>query len=220
MAGRIAYYGNIVKEGLILDLDAAKKDSYPGSGTTWKDISGNINSGSLINSPTYNISGSGTVEFNGVDNYVSNSSIVLNNYTNFTVSTWVKFNVASRFEVIWSAYTGYFSVIKFPNTIYFAVSGTTGAAASTTTTILNNVWYNIVAVRNEGISYIYLNGTLEGTFTGSVNTAGRISEYRLGNYTTSYYLSGGISSNTIYNRALSQAEITQNYNAMKGRFGL
>jgi hypothetical protein len=58
MAGRIAYYGGIVTNGLVLALDAAKKDSYPGSGTLWKDISGNTNNGTLINGPTFN-SGNG-----------------------------------------------------------------------------------------------------------------------------------------------------------------
>ena len=146
--------------------------------------------------------------------------MVLNNYTNFTVNTWVKFNQASKYEVIWSAYNGYFSVSKFPNTIYFIVSGTTGQAASTTTTTLTNVWYNIVAVRSSGISYLYLNGILEGTFTGAVNTASSPSEYRLGNYVASNYLSGNIANNIIYNRALTASEVLQNYNATKGRFGL
>ena len=211
--------GNIITNGLVLRLDAANPRSYQSGSLIWNDLSGN-NSGSLVNGPAFTISGSGAIVFDGVDDYVSDSSIILNTYTDFTVNTWVKFNVASRYEVIWSAYTGYFGVLKFPNTIYFAVSGTTGAAASTTTTILNNVWYNIVAVRSNGVSYLYLNGILEGTFTGAVNTGGATSEYRLGNYTTAYYLSGNVASNIIYNRALNQSEITQNFNATRARFGI
>ena len=61
MAGRIAYYGGIVKDGLILDLDAAKRDSYPSSGTVWNDISGFQNNGTLINGPTFNSSNSGNI---------------------------------------------------------------------------------------------------------------------------------------------------------------
>jgi hypothetical protein len=212
--------GNIITNGLILRLDAANPRSYQSGSLIWNDLSGFGNSGSLVNGPAFNTSASGVIRFDGVDDYVSDSSIVLNSYTNFTVNIWVKFDVASRYEVIWSAYNGYFSVIKFPNTIYFVVSGTTGAAASTTTTILNNVWYNIVAVRSNGVSYLYLNGILEGTFTGTVNTGGATSEYRLGNYATSYYLSGNIASNIIYNRSLTQSEVQQNYNATRARFGV
>ena len=54
MSGRISYYGNIVKDGLVLCLDAAKKDSYPRSGTLWNDISGGQRNGTLINGPTFN----------------------------------------------------------------------------------------------------------------------------------------------------------------------
>jgi hypothetical protein len=60
MAGRIGYYGGVVKDGLVLDLDAAKLDSYPRTGTSWKDISGNQNNGTLINGPTFD-SGNGGV---------------------------------------------------------------------------------------------------------------------------------------------------------------
>lgn len=221
MATRYNYTGGIVTNGLVLNLDAAKLDSYPGTGTAWRDISGNNNNGTLTNGPTFSgIGKQASIVFDGTDDYVSVPGMVLNNYTNFTVNTWVKFNQASRYEIIWSAYTGYFSVIKFPNTIYFAVSGTTGAAASTTTTILANTWYNIVAVRNSGISYLYLNGILEGTFTGAVNTGGQVSEYRLGNYSTAYLLDGNISSNQVYNLALSAAEVSQNFNALRGRYGI
>ena len=70
MAGRIAYYGGIVTNGLVLDLDAAKRDSYPGSGTTWNDISGNVNKGTLTNGPTFDTGSGGSLVFDGVDDYV------------------------------------------------------------------------------------------------------------------------------------------------------
>ena len=114
--------GNIITNGLVLRLDAANPRSYQSGSLIWNDLSGNGNSGSLVNGPAFNTSASGVIRFDGVDDYVSDSSIVLNSYTNFTVNIWVKFDVASRYEVIWSAYNGYFSVIKFPNTIYLRKS--------------------------------------------------------------------------------------------------
>jgi len=76
MAGRIAYYGNIVTSGLVLNLDAAKRDSYPGSGTTWRDISGNGNNGTLTNGPTFNSDNYGSIVFDGVDDYVNCGNIL------------------------------------------------------------------------------------------------------------------------------------------------
>ena len=68
MAGRIAYYGGIVTDGLVLHLDAAKRDSYPGSGTVWRDLSGNGNNGTLVNGPTFDRdSGNGSLVFDGVN---------------------------------------------------------------------------------------------------------------------------------------------------------
>ena len=61
MAGRIAYYGGIVTNGLVLDLDAAKKDSYPGTGTSWRNIAGNSNNGTLTNGPTFNSNNGGSI---------------------------------------------------------------------------------------------------------------------------------------------------------------
>jgi hypothetical protein len=212
------YYGGpIVTDGLVLAVDAGNLVSYESGSTTTYSLTGS-DTGSLQNGVGLVVIMEDAWSFDGTDDYVSIPGMVLNDYTNFTVNTWVKFNQASRYEIIWSAYTGYFSVIKFPNTIYFAVSGTTGQAASTTTTILANTWYNIVAVRSSGVSYLYLNGILEGTFTGAVNTGGQVSEYRLGNYTTAYYLSGNIANNIIYNKALTASEVAQNYSATKQKY--
>ena len=87
MAGRISYLGGIVKDGLVLDLDAAKLDSYPKTGTSWKDISGNGNNGTLVNVPTFNSSNGGSIVFDGSNDYVSTNYIT--NSTAFTYCVWV-----------------------------------------------------------------------------------------------------------------------------------
>lgn len=71
MAGRIAYYGNIVTQGLVLDLDAAIQGSYPKTGSTWFDISNNGNNGTLTNGPTYSPDNFGSIVFDGVNDYVN-----------------------------------------------------------------------------------------------------------------------------------------------------
>jgi hypothetical protein len=97
MAGRIAYYGNIVTNGLILDLDAAKRDSYPGTGTTWNDISGFQTNGTLTNGPTYSTSGAGGIVFDGVDDYIDSignttSFDFMGSTGNFSIGVWFKRN--------------------------------------------------------------------------------------------------------------------------------
>ena len=66
----------IVTDGLVLCLDAANPKSYPGSGTTWTDLSGNGNNGTLVNGVGYNSDNGGSLSFDGVNDYVSKSSWV------------------------------------------------------------------------------------------------------------------------------------------------
>ena len=76
MAGRIAYYGGIVKDGLVLNLDAAKTDSYPKIGTAWNDISGNRNNSTLTNGPTFDSRNGGSIVLDGVNDYgILNSTL-------------------------------------------------------------------------------------------------------------------------------------------------
>ena len=63
----------IVTNGLVLYLDAANKKSYPGSGTTWTDLSGNNNTGTLTNGPTFDSNNGGSIVFDGTNDYVSNT---------------------------------------------------------------------------------------------------------------------------------------------------
>jgi hypothetical protein len=71
MAGRIAYLGNIVTQGLVLDLDAAIKGSYPGTGSIWTDVSNNNNNGTLPSSSFYTGSNYGAIVFDGTYNPVT-----------------------------------------------------------------------------------------------------------------------------------------------------
>ena len=73
MAGRIAYYGNIATQGLVLNLDAAIQGSYPKTGSTWFDISNNGNNGTLTNGPLYTGSDYGAIRYDGTDDYVTGS---------------------------------------------------------------------------------------------------------------------------------------------------
>jgi len=127
MAGRIGYYGGIVKDGLVLDLDAAKLDSYPRTGTSWKDISGNGNNGTLTNGPTFNSDNGGNIVFDGSNDYAPISGPNFFTITNPNPSQENKsatFNVAPWYPV-YDNFT-YEFVCKPTNTATVVAQSTSG----------------------------------------------------------------------------------------------
>ena len=71
---------DLVQNGLVLALDASDRNSYPGSGTTWRDMSGNSNNGTLTNGPTFNSANGGSIVFDGSDDYAQiTTSGIINN---------------------------------------------------------------------------------------------------------------------------------------------
>jgi hypothetical protein len=85
----------IVTNGLVLALDAADRNSYPGSGTTWRDISGNNYSGSLINGTSFNSSNGGVFSFDGVDDYLSLPNMNYSTSSNTTIEILMKITETS-----------------------------------------------------------------------------------------------------------------------------
>jgi hypothetical protein len=235
MAGRVAYYGNIVKNGLILDMDAAKRDSYPGTGTTWNDISGFQYNGTLTNGPTFNSSNGGSIVFDGVDDRVSRTTNI-NTGQNFTVNAWIyptllgitrRAVAASSFNQTslngWFLCTAGFST---NNTFFFTVGADNSYRVAVANTLSLNQWTYISAVCQNGGGSInlYKNGIEPSYVASSQNPYTLTYTYPQFNVgfrdvggTTDPY-TGNISVVQIYNRALSAAEILQNYNATKGRY--
>lgn len=232
MAGRVAYYGGIVKDGLVLDLDAAKKDSYPGSGTTWSDISGNQNNGTLTNGPTFNSDNGGSIVFDGTNDYVNCGNIL--NYTsqNFTFSCWVFINSLltnaggqgpSLFYKGSYRNNGYYNQIGQDGSINFITN--TNPEVNTATlpgTIVAGNTYNITFTRNGASVRIYVNG-IDLTSTIGVHTTipSSTSNFNIASYNQGQIVANIRMYNFLnYNKALTAQEILQNYNALKGRYGL
>jgi hypothetical protein len=80
----------IVTDGLVLALDAANSLSYPGSGTTWTDLSGKGNNGTLVNGPTFDQANGGSIVFDGTDDYVNLPDGLLSGTGDFTIIQWVQ----------------------------------------------------------------------------------------------------------------------------------
>jgi hypothetical protein len=232
MAGRIAYYGNIVTNGLVLNLDAAKKDSYPGSGTTWRDISGNRNNGTLTNGPTFNSDNGGSIVFDGSNDYGDLGTFTGLGATNRTISIWFKIislSLSGNRRVIslvtddtvtdTPAFTIGYSTTLSSLSIGFGGNPYNGYILNIPFTL--NTWINLCGSINSNNMNVYVNGAFIGNVTNTGAVGANPIMY-LGRYNNHYGQNGNvnISQVQIYNRALSATEIAQNYNALKGRYGL
>ena len=232
------YYGpRIVSNGLVLCLDAANKRSYPGTGTTWTDLSGNSNNGTLTNGPTVSNVNGGSIVFDGTNDYVdtvnTGTTFQFANVT-FTVSLWIK-TIATSGVIISKGATASTAGWMFQFDSAGTVSGTTKGSdgtntynRSSTATVNNNTWRNIVAVYTtntttlgSNTTSIYIDGVLSnGTGTlGGLVYATTTDTIQIGRRPTGAYWSGSVSNIQIYNRELTASEILQNYNAVKSRFG-
>jgi hypothetical protein len=216
-----------VTNGLVLALDAADKNSYPGSGTSWFDLSGNTNNGTLTNGPTFNSGNAGSIVFDGVDDYVScgnNATVQINQGT---ISAWVRTSSpGSSFRGIITKQNNYG---LFTNDgILVTYDWGNNQTRSTGTNIADNNWKNVAMsfTTNTGTpsnnAVIYLNGSAVLTTTIKIlNNDVEVQLARGGLFGGStQLLNGRIANAQIYNRALSATEILQNYNATKTRFGL
>jgi len=232
MAGRIAYYGGIVKDGLVLDLDAAKKDSYAGSGTVWNDLSGNVNNGTLTNGPTFDSGNGGSIFINGVNQYIT-SPYFGNTTDSFTFALWFKNDNYSeaKYPLVrgrdqsgngWSLLISAWTDGTSFSGVVTTSGGNTQFNAVGTSILPLNTWYYLTGVWTAGVSIKhYVNGVLEATTnTSSTNLRTSTAGWNMGTVDSTTFTSGYNAIAQIYNRALSAAEVTQNYNAQKSRFGL
>ena len=228
------YGPKIVKDGLVLALDAANVKSYPGTGASWFDLSGNGNNGTLMNGPTYSSSNNGLLAFDGIDDYVNISNAAIGNFgtSNFTVSCWGKAaSGSSGSRGIFSKYnphsgngTGWFIFYRDGN-IFCRITQDLVApleASSISVSIATNKWHFFTMIRSANSFLLYANDTLLQTNnTTNLIDCSSIAPLRIGSgYVSGYYYSGDCSGASIYNRALTAAEVKQNFNALRGRYGL
>ena len=233
---------NIVRSGLVLALDAADKNSYSGTGTNWQDLSGNSNTGTLINSPTFSNTNRGSITTDGIDDYINlgNAPSIKMGTSNFTISTWVKILtqtgtatfkgvITSKQSPAAAAGYGFYwnnSVNKF---LWSTANGSSSSEIFTTNTwsSLVNTWANIVMIRQSGATnngHFYINGVYESLLSAAtvlnVDTTTNMTIGNTADFFSSYWFTGTYGIMQIYNRALSATEILQNYNATRTRFGL
>jgi hypothetical protein len=206
---------DIVRNGLVLNLDAGNLSSYPGSGTTWTDVSGNSNNGTLTNGPTYSSANNGSIVFDGVDDYVNCGTPSIS-VGKITVNAWVKITTGSLLHhIVDSASNAWHLAILSDNRPYFWNNSTYHTAAPALTV---GQWYMLTGVQGTTLD-IYINGVLGQSIASNVNVT--TNTVNLGRYQSGgRQLTGNIANAQIYNRALTATEIQQNYNALATRYGL
>ena len=218
---------NVIEDGLVLALDAGNAKSYPGSGTSWSDLSGQGNNGTLTNGPTYSSDNGGSIVFDGTNDYIDVSGTESLNAPisiNFTLSVWMYPTKTGNWQGVLtknrSTATQVGLFLSSSNEFVFGFSGS--GANLVGSSFSANTWYHIVLVQAANTSRkIYINGSLDATKTSSFGTASSGSEtFRLGQATgVDEYFGGRISNASIYNnKALTASEVLQNYNALKGRY--
>jgi len=236
------YSPKIVTSGLVLCLDASNGKSYPGSGTTWTDISRTGNNGTLTNGPTFNSANRGSIVFDGVDDNVLLGDVLDLGTNDLTINVWAYKTAApsSDQHMVSKAraaaqnyrYAFYYTSAQKLG-VFIQGNGGADILPSGNTTISLNTWHmaTMVATRSSSIK-IYLNGIQE-TLTGTATISQwngldfqSNNPFRIGCYTSSdnttpnFIFTGRIAMAQVYFRSLSDAEILQNYNATKKRFGL
>ena len=247
-----AYSPKIVTDGLVFAVDAANTKSYPGSGTTWKDLSGNGNDGTLTNGPTFDSGNGGSIVFDGGNDYTPFPYNTLYNFqydSSFTIDSWVYINENSNYGYIITNRNTDASGVKFSGFglahLNGSIRGFIGGFNSTSawrqveisTSDFNLYVYQkwvYISYTNTGIAgeqKIYINGVDRST--GAVDgtnppyTVNYDSDHQVtigaspaDGTPAGHYLNAKISNIRMYTKALTPSEITQNYNALKSRFGL
>jgi hypothetical protein len=238
--------GKIVTNGLILSLDAADKNSYPGTGTTWTDLSGNGYDATMSGSVAYSGSLPNSFQYvSGSNNYfLGNSNLTGSIVSGITIISWIKMNDNTQRGIIFNKYTG--SGIlgyafeagtvagSWTNSLRFYAQGTSGNSNNfigSSNIVTQNLIFQATVTFNYATksTAMYINGSAVNASQNGV-VASLSSDwyqsnvpYSLGSLRRSGTLADSPMNQynlIVYNRALSQAEILQNYNAQKSRFNL
>ena len=221
---------SVVTQGLVLALDAADRNSYPGSGTTWTDLSGNGNNGSLVNGVGYNSSNGGSLSFDGSNQYaqvLANGKSTIFDTQSYTIESIFQRTDGGE-NVLWSfdftSHSGayYAQHLRMTgNSLYFMWNASSTYRFIYGTVSNLNTWTIVSATFTSGYQALYVNGSLLTSSTRADTITYYNQEIWIGkgNYGGSQ-LAGKIASTKFYNRALTSSEIQQNFNALRGRFSI
>ena len=223
---------DIETSGLVLHLDAGNAASYPGSGATWYDISGNGKDATLYASPTYSSNNGGTLSFvPGSSQYAEGSALV--SLSNFTATVWTKFNNLPGSGAYPGVFTdiGTYPAINWSILFYGAPSNLSAGYYEGSVSgwhLVQNyspstgTWYNLTVTYDGSNIKFYVNGSSFGTTASTAAVSSLGTGYRVAcapDATSNNALTDAtVAKAAVYNRALSDSEVLSNYNAIASRF--
>ena len=228
--------GQIVTNGLVLALDAANPRSYTSGSLVWNDLTSNAQTSSLVNGPSFNSTNGGNIVFDGTNDYATLNPNLIPTGNQITVGVW-NYGLVAKASSVMSCFkdttsTGRTVNIHIPwsdSIVYWDCGygpGFSGYDRISTSTLASSEWQNswhywaFTKNATTGIMRIYLDGILKTEGTGKTQAILTSNFSNLAVWQLSDYHQGYISNFHIYNRSLSPAEVLQNYNATKTRFGL
>jgi hypothetical protein len=210
------YAGPDVSEsGLVLALDAANSKSYPGSGTTWTDLSGNGNTGTLTNGPTYSGANGGSLVFDGVNDYVQFTSTSVQ-----TVCFWGRMDadIPNQGALVATSATGDGSLRTSPaGTFRTSPDGNDFHSGYESSLMINGV-SNLSSDGAGGFTIPGGRTLFQDFYVGAIGNARNIST--ISHTFLGRVYKGRVYAVYLYNRQLTNAELLQNYNALRGRFSI
>jgi len=241
MAGALsvlsAQPGQIITDGLQLRLEPQLYSSYPGSGTSAYDLSANRYTTTLVNGVTYSSARAPSFGFNGTGNYRYINTGQYFSYETFTLSSWFKSSDTTTYQMLFSKETSVGSPWNYRMFLaqtsgYITCDINNGGSESIigSTNLCNGVWHNAVFVRSVALDTIacYVDGVLvqsaTDTLTGSIannqNVYIGISAFLASGPNMQYPMNGQIGQSLIYSTALTATQVKQNFNAVRGVYGV
>ena len=223
--------GNIVTDGLVLNLDAGNAGSYDGSGTTWFDLSGNSNNGTLVNGVGYDSDYGGSLTFDGSDDYVGAPVYIPTE--DASIEVWARIDIFDGNVLFGFGGDDYPGGLAGSGPDVYVDPGGTWAwntgdgvsnAFSANPTVNTTDWFQyVVTTESTTDAKLYVNGNLIGTANHKsakvTNSGDRVFIGRWAN-TIGYETPGNYGIVRVYDRVLSLSEIQQNYNALSSRYGI
>jgi len=232
------FANTIVQQGLVLNLDAGNPYGYAGAGTVWYDVSGNAIDASATGNINYSKLYNGVFSvYPSVNSYFATSTVSALNLgsSSFSIEAWVYFDASVASDDVYRGVmslgtnsSNYVYISKWRSGLYSGLYVQYIAAGGTVTGVYQandynpvSRWTHVVATKSSNVLYFYVNGVLYST-ASNLNTTFTGNSYVLiaNAHAGVGTLNGYVGESRVYNTSLSAAQVLQNYNATKGRFGL
>lgn len=217
---------SIVTNGLSMWLDANNGASYPGSGTTWSDLSGNGADIALVNNPTYTAGAASYFSFNGLNQYGTGSTPFVLPPNTYTKMVWFQIDAAADNNIVSSDAGGHYMYFASSSTLWVGNANVPpysgGGAFGSSTNLDTGTWYCAAVVFSSPQIYLYING-VQNQFDPTYSISGHSGD---GSVNLACFGAGGnllngkIAEVYCYGRALTAGEVLQNFNATRTRYGL